>query len=120
MAVNKNSIVNDHDSAFITCGKATLYAKWTPAVYKVTLNANGGTFGAGIKTIRVNGSYDAPYLIPESAKGASLVSPEGKTFLGWWTTPKAGGRQITDTDGKILPDTIIKTAKSHELYARWG
>jgi len=96
-----------------------LHAKWTPSIYKITLNVNGGTYGAGLKTAKVNGTFGEQYVFPEMVKPSALTPPKNKTtFLGWYTA-KTGGVQITDGSGTLQPNAIVKTAKAHTLFAQW-
>ncbi len=70
--------------------------------YNVTLDAGDGT--TDIKNILVANGKPYGYLpTPER---------EGKTFLGWYTTP-TGGEEITS-------QTIYTGDTAHTLYALWG
>lgn len=83
-------------------GAHILYAHWTPALYMVVFNANGGNCDLQNKQV----TYDSTY--------GALPTPTrtGYTFLGWYTEVN-GGTQITAS-------TIVKTAEQHTLYAHWN
>ena len=83
----------------------TLYAKWAPNTYTVTLSANGGTFGGDESTKNISVTYGNTY--------GELATPtrSGKSFIGWFTAPQDGT--------EVNADTIVETAGNHTLYARW-
>ena len=83
-------------------GNFTLYARWTPKTYTVTLNPNGGSVSSTTKSI----TYDAAY--------GTLPTPTrtGYTFAGWWTAKSTGGKQVTES-------TVCKASGNYTLYARW-
>jgi Listeria/Bacterioides repeat len=84
------SITNDH----------TLYAHWKANTYKVTFDSDNGSAVSAI-TVTFGGKY------------GDLETPtkDGYTFKGWYTS-KTGGSQVT-------PQTVVKIAADHTLYARW-
>ena len=77
-----------------------LYAHWSPAVYTLTYNNNGGT-GCTSKSVTYNSSY------------GTLCNPTraGYTFLGWYTAA-SGGTQITQS-------TTVTSTQNHTIYAHW-
>ena len=83
-------------------GNYTLYARWTPKTYTVTLNPNGGTCSKSSVTV----TYDKAY--------GTLPTPTrtGHTFAGWWTTKSTGGKQVTAS-------TVCYATGNYTLYARW-
>jgi len=83
----------------------TLYAKWTAANYTVTLNANGGSFGADENTRTINVTYGSTY--------GNLPTPMryGKSFIGWFTDIQGGV--------EVKANTPVTTSRNHTLYARW-
>jgi uncharacterized repeat protein (TIGR02543 family) len=81
----------------------TLYAHWTPNVYTVTFDAQGG-LAATPATRDV--TFGAPY-------GAlATTSRVGYYFAGWWTGP-TDGTEVVDT-------TTVATASPQILYAHWS
>ena len=83
-------------------GNFTMYARWTPKTYTVTLNANGGSCTQSNVTV----TYDKAY--------GTLPTPTrtGYTLAGWWTTKETGGKQVTK-------DTVCKATGNFTLFARW-
>ena len=81
----------------------TLYARWAPMTYTVTLDANGGTIpeAKSVTTVIFGAAY------------GTLPTPgyTGYIFLGWYTAP-TGGRLVTDADDVAEPS-------DHTLYAHW-
>ncbi len=78
----------------------TLYARWTPNIYTLTYNNNGGT-GCTSKSVTYNSDY------------GTLCTPTrtGYTFLGWYTAA-SGGTKVTQT-------STVTTAQDHTIYAQW-
>ncbi|MBR3135723.1 MAG: leucine-rich repeat protein [Clostridia bacterium] len=83
-------------------GNYTLYARWTPKTYTVTLNPNGGTVSPTTKTVTYGQAYGA---LPTPTRS-------GYTFLGWWTAKETGGKQVTAT-------TVCYASGNYTLYASW-
>ena len=80
----------------------TLYACWTPNIYTVTFDAQGGTPPSPSFTSVTFGT-EYGYLV--------WTSRTGYTFDGWFTAP-TGGSQVTDS-------TILTIPSDHTLYAHW-
>lgn len=78
----------------------TLYARWTPNIYALTYNNNGGT-GCTNKQVTYNSDY------------GTLCTPTrtGYYFLGWYTAA-SGGTQISSS-------TVFKNAFNTTIYAHW-
>ncbi len=80
----------------------TLTAKWTEAVYDVTLDAGEfGTVSAAAHTVTYGSAYG---VMPVAVR-------EGHTFLGWFTEPE-GGVQVTAA-------TLVELDTAHTLYAHY-
>jgi uncharacterized repeat protein (TIGR02543 family) len=81
----------------------TLYAKWTPNTYTVTLNANGGAFEGELNTTTVTVTFGESYgELPRPSK-------TGVNFAGWYT----------DAAGGVLVSNVT-IAQNHNLYAHWS
>lgn len=78
----------------------TLYARWTKNVYKVTLDANGGTVSSTV--LSVNYGEKLPEL--------PTPTNSNHSFMGWYTASSGGT--------KVEPGT--KVTKSMTLYAQWS
>ncbi|MBQ5951836.1 MAG: InlB B-repeat-containing protein [Lachnospiraceae bacterium] len=81
-------------------GNTTVYAHWAAYVYKVTLNANGGS----VSPSSINVVYGEAY--------GSLPTPtrSGYTFQGWYTAA-SGGSQVSSSTTMGAGDVTI--------YAHW-
>ncbi len=79
-----------------------LTARWTEAVYDVTLDAGEfGTVASAAHTVTFGSAYG---LMPNAVR-------EGYTFLGWFTELD-GGVQVTDA-------TLVELESAHTLYAHY-
>jgi len=105
----------------------TLYAKWTPNTYTITLNPNGGTGSTASVEIdygQTPPNTDAvnPYF--------DITNPTkpGYTFLGWFTAA-GGGDLVINTNGTLNANVASYTSTSPgniwihpnnaTLYAHW-
>lgn len=79
----------------------TVTAKWTEAVYDVTLDAGEGTVADDSYTVTYGSAYGE---IPAAER-------EGYTFNGWFTE-KEGGTQVTSA-------TMVELESTHTLYAQY-
>lgn len=80
-------------------GDLVLYAKWTPIVYSITYNLDGGTD---------NPSNPSTYTI-ESSFALSSPSKTGYTFLGWF-----------DDSGNKVTSIAVGTTGALTLTAHWN
>lgn len=81
----------------------TLYAQWSPNVYQVTFNANGGAAAVSV----VNYTYNTSALVLPAAQQT------GKSFLGWFNASSGG--VLAGVAGANLVPTSSET-----LYAQWA
>ena len=97
----------------------TLYAQWTPNVYTITLNKNGGSNGTS--TIYVK--YDTGWYSNSSATTSilSVTIPEytDKEFKGYYTA-KSGGTQIIYSNGNLVAGHLSTFTANTTLYAHWS
>ena len=84
----------------------TLYAKWEPATYSVSLDVNGGNISG--TSLHINATYNGTY---SALGGISAPTRTGYEFAGWYTQPE-GGNHIT-------PITSVTATGDHTLYAHW-
>lgn len=82
-------------------GNSTLYAQWTPELYVVTFNANGGTVAIGSASYKYGSKYS----------NMPTPSREQYTFVGWYTE-SSGGTEVTSS-------TTVDVTSNHTLYAHW-
>lgn len=84
----------------------TLYAKWDPAMYEVTLDPNEGAL-TGTET-KINATYNGTY---SALGGISDPTRTGYTFGGWYTESVNGSR--------VTSATTVTNTSDHTLYAHW-
>ena len=90
-------------------GTATLYAKWTPSTYTVSLNDLEGTCATKSMVVTMGSTYgEGTPALPEAA---AVTPPTGYVFDGWYTA--AGGGT------KVTGETQVTTAVDHTLYAHY-
>lgn len=101
--------------SYTPTGPVLLYAQWTPNVYVVTYNANGGN-GAPTTASQSYNYGDA--AVAPSARGT--LTRTGYTFGGWSTTAVASGTIYSNTSDNIAGTTTSYTpTASITLYAKW-
>lgn len=85
----------------------TLYAKWTPNNYTITLNTVGGEISKNTTTV----TYDSNYTL-------EVPTRLGYTFLGWYDGTGNSAVAYTDETGKSLNNWSILNNDTI-LYAHW-
>ena len=81
----------------------TVIAQWTPNVYQISLDAQGGALAADEASIEA--TFDAPIgQLP-------VPTREGYEFLGWFTQPQGGD--------EVAAETMYRTAGPSTYYAQW-
>lgn len=91
-------------------GDLDLYAKFTPITYSLTMNNNGGTYGAIITFYDGDEIiYSSSLLYSEYIEDFTPNSKEGYLFAGWYLDPELA--EIFNYNGQISHDT--------NLYAKW-
>jgi uncharacterized repeat protein (TIGR02543 family) len=83
-----------------------LFPQWSPNIYVVSFNANGGTGAPDSAT--VNYTYGTTGLAATSTYNAGTLAKTGYTFAGW----------STSNGGVAVANPYVPTA-SITLYARW-
>lgn len=88
--------------AYMPNAHLNVTAIWSPNVYTVTLDAQGGTPNEQTKSVTFGQTY------------GSLDTPlySGYTFLGWYTMPNGAGTKVESTD-------VYSTVGDQILYAHW-
>ena len=84
----------------------TLYAKWTPNNYTITLNTVGGEVSNNTATV----TYDSNYTL-------EVPTRLGYTFLGWYDGTGNSAVAYTDETGKSLGKWNLTDGIT--LYAKW-
>lgn len=85
----------------------TLYAKWTPNNYTVTLNTVGGEVSSNMATI----TFESDYTL-------EVPTRIGYTFVGWYDGTGNSAVAYTDENGKSLNNWSILNNDTI-LYAHW-
>ena len=95
---------------------ATLYAVWDERIYRITLNANGGSGGTQELWLWYQkGFYFDSSLNNVATKLTQLPTSIGFTFNGYTTQ---GGQKIIDSAGNIIGNNTFTTS-NRSLYAQW-
>ncbi len=89
-------------SRYYSNSPLTLYARWTPAVYRVTFNANGAKAENTYAELTYGSVYPA---LP-------VLSRTGYTFDGWYTQPASGTR--------IKSGDRVSITSNSVFYAHWN
>lgn len=84
----------------------TIYAKWIPNIYNVTLNPVGGELDENIATV----TYDAAYRLPVPFR-------TGYEFIGWYDGTGESAVAYTDSQGNGLQNWT--EAHDKTLYAKY-
>ena len=96
----------------------TLYAKWNPKNFTVTLMPGNG---AASSSVTVTFSKDT-----NSNIASKTPTYAGHTFMGWWTSA-SGGEKVYDKNGLAVPNSTYwnasygwRKAGSLTVYAHWS
>ena len=98
----ENTCINAYDFNSAINSNTTVYAKWIPAIYDVTLNCNGGTINSG-NVIK--------YTYSIGTKLPTEVTKPKYTFDGWYENDTITGEPIYEI---TTTDSGNKT-----YYAKW-
>ena len=107
-----------------------VYAKWTPAVYKIALDnqgANKGEEGTGAVWEKYNTGFysDAAATKQYTDSNKKIICPKKKnyTFGGYWTVKndynQSNGQQLVDGNGEINIAANTLFEKDSTVYAKW-
>jgi len=83
-------------------GNLTLYAQWTPQIFTVTFNSEGGQATSSL----INYTYGGPSI------SLPAVTRAGQVSTGWWTSP-TGGSLVGPAGSSYNP------VGSSQLFAQW-
>ena len=102
---------------------SNIYAKWTPKVFSVALNSNGGT-NTSPSTVYLKydtGWYSNSGGTTSITRLTTLPTKSGSSFAGFYTA-SSGGTQIVDANGVFLTNTAALRAYTSSggiAYAQW-
>ncbi|MGN1201471.1 MAG: InlB B-repeat-containing protein, partial [Candidatus Caccovivens sp.] len=115
------------DGVWTRADSATLYAKWIPQVFKVTLDKQGGT--GGLDAYYYKYQQGPPYYYTDKectttvdGGNGSIISTPTKTgyvFGGYFTETNAGGTAYVGSEGNAINSLYYNVANDITLYAHW-
>ncbi len=119
------------NNIYQTATNRTLYAKWTPNTYKVTLDNQSAT-SAGTTAVwyqynttkTISGVtcyyYSNSNLTTCLTNGYTITKPtkDGYKFGGYYTSTGGSGTQYVDANGNFT-NNIYQTVGDRTLYAKW-
>ncbi|MBQ6736476.1 MAG: InlB B-repeat-containing protein [Alphaproteobacteria bacterium] len=105
-------------------GNQTVYAKWTPKVYTVTLNHGSPTNSPAPSTVYLKygtGWYSNSGATTPIYAMTTVPQKTNYTFGGYWTGQNGTGTRVIDSDGNFLYTTAALTALTSNatIYAYW-
>ena len=114
---NKISSNNNNDVMNSTSGK-TIYAHWTPNIYKITLDKQSGSGGTDEIYLKYNTAWCSNSSGTATITSITKPTRTGYTFGGYYTDKNGAGTQIINASGSITGSkTYIASADT--LYAKW-
>ena len=98
--------------------KATIYAHWTPNIYKITLDKQSGSEGTDEIYLKYNTAWCSNSSGTATITSITKPTRTGYTFGGYYTDKNGAGTQIINASGSITGSkTYIASADT--LYAKW-
>lgn len=122
--IDANGKLTSSASSTNFSANGTLYAKWTPGVYTITLNQQSGSGGTGTIYEKYGSGYytnsAATTQMTTSANGITVPSRTGYTFGGYYTSTGGGGTQYIGANGKLTSSaSSTHFTAAGSLYAKW-
>ena len=111
------AVVYQNGATYTANASATLFAKWNAAVYKITLNKNGGSGGTSIVHVKYETGWYSNSGATSAISSVTIPSRSGYTFNGYYTAT-SGGTRIIDSAGKIVGSKTFTTSNC-TIYAQW-
>ena len=97
---------------------ATIYAHWTPNIYKITLDKQSGSEGTDEIYLKYNTAWCSNSSGTATITSITKPTRTGYTFGGYYTDKNGAGTQIINASGSITGSkTYIASADT--LYAKW-
>ena len=97
---------------------ATIYAHWTPNIYKITLDKQSGSGGTDEIYLKYNTAWCSDRNGTITITSITKPTRTGYTFGGYYTDKNGAGTEIINASGSITGSkTYIASADT--LYAKW-
>lgn len=107
----------DASGRWIHDGATTLYAKWIPNTYDVTLNHENGTPNS---MVEATFGTNMPLTLKDSDDPLIKPTKSGYTFNGYYDAVGNGGaRYYKTSDGNLVSAQTWNKTSDATLYARW-
>ena len=97
----------------------TIYCRWTPNIYTITLNKQSGSGGTSTIYLKYNTGWYSNSSASTSITSITRPTRYGYDFGGYYTSTGGTGTQIIDADGKIVSGKLTYIAANDTLYAKW-
>ena len=117
----ENNSVNYADQGSYTANASdTLYAVWEPAVYRIELNANGGSGGLSAVYVKYNTGYYSNSSASTAISSVARPSRTAFSFQGYYLANNTSSTCMINADGSFADafTTTYFTAPA-TLYAQW-
>ena len=117
----ENNSVNYADQGSYTANASdTLYAVWEPAVYRIELNANGGSGGLSAVYVKYNTGYYSDSSASTAISSVARPSRTAFSFQGYYLANNTSSTCMINADGSFADafTTTYFTAPA-TLYAQW-
>ena len=96
----------------------TIYCRWTPNIYTITLNKQSGSGGTSTIYLKYNTGWYSNSGATTSISSIREPSRTGYAFQGYYTETNGKGTKIIDSTGKIVGSKTY-TIENNTLYAHW-
>ena len=97
----------------------TIYCRWTPQTYTISLNKQSGSGGTSTIYLKYNTGWYSNSSASTSITSITKPTRYGYDFGGYYTSTGGTGTQIIDADGKIVSGKLTYIAANDTLYAKW-
>ena len=117
----ENNSVNYADQGSYTANASdTLYAVWEPAVYRIELNANGGSGGLSAMYVKYNTGYYSDSSASTAISSVARPSRTAFSFQGYYIANNTTSSCMINSDGTFA-DAFTTTyfIGPATLYAQW-
>ena len=96
----------------------TIYARWNPQIFTITLDKQGGSGGTDKIYLKYNTGWYSNSGATSSITTITKPTKTGYTFSGYYTGTSGGGTQIINSSGSIVGSKTY-VAENDTLYAQW-